>query len=105
MAYRTNIEERTLKNKSFRKILYTTSQMQLVLMSLNKGQEIGMEKHKGITQFIRIEKGEAIAVLGSDKKAKALIEGDVIMIPSNTWHNIIAISPVKLYTIYSPPAH
>ena len=80
MAYRTNVEERTLKNKSFRKILYTTSQMQLVLMSLRKDQEIGMEKHEGITQFIRIEKGEAIAVVGSNKERKALVEGDAIMI-------------------------
>lgn len=79
--------------------------MQLVLMSLRKDQEIGMEKHEGITQFIRIEKGEAIAVVGSNKERKALVEGDAIMIPSNTWHNIIAVSPVKLYTLYAPPAH
>lgn len=105
MAYRTNVEERTLKNKSFRKILFTTGQMQLVLMSLNKGQEIGMEKHEGITQFIRIEKGEAIAVIGADYEQKALVEGDALVIPSNTWHNIIAVTPVNLYTLYSPPAH
>lgn len=79
--------------------------MQLVLMSLDEGQEIGMEKHEGITQFIRIEEGEAIAVIGSDKERKALVEGDAIMIASNTWHNIIAVSPVKLYTLYAPPAH
>ena len=105
MAYRTNIEERSLKNNKFRKILYTTKQMQLVLMSLKKGEEIGMEKHEGITQFIRIEKGDAIAIIGSDKEKKALIDGDSITIPSNTWHNIIAVTPVKLYTIYAPPAH
>lgn len=105
MAYRTNIEEDVLRNNSFRKILKTTKEMQLVLMSLDKGQEIGMEKHEGVTQFIRIEKGEAIAVTGRNNIKKALVEGDIIMIPAGTWHNIVAVSPVKLYTLYAPPAH
>ena len=103
MFYKTNIEERSLNNKSFRKILYTTPQMQLVLMSLKKDKEIGMERHKGITQFIRIEKGEALAVV--DGKNRTLKEGDAIVIQAGSWHNIIALSELKLYTLYSPPAH
>lgn len=102
-GYKVNIEGKTLKNNRFRKILYTTPQMQLVVMSLKKSTEIGLEKHVGITQFIRIEKGKALAVIKGRKKY--LYSGDSIMIPSNTYHNIIALSNVKLYTLYSPPAH
>ena len=106
MSYRTNVEEQTLKNSAFRKVLNTTKEMQLVLMSLKTGEEIGMEKHDGITQFIRIEKGDAIAITGRNgEKKTALVGGDAIMIPGGAWHNIVAVSPVKLYTLYAPPAH
>lgn len=102
-GFKTNIEKRTLNNNSFRKILYTTPQMQLVVMSLKRNEDIGMEKHNRITQFIRIEKGEVLAIIKGKKKY--LNEGDAIIIPANTYHNIIALSNTKLYTIYSPPAH
>jgi mannose-6-phosphate isomerase-like protein (cupin superfamily) len=102
-GYKTNIERKTLENNRFRKILYTTPQMQLVVMSLKKSEEIGLEKHVGITQFIRVEKGKAVAIVNG--KRKYLNSGDIVIIPSNTYHNIIALANVKLYTIYSPPAH
>jgi mannose-6-phosphate isomerase-like protein (cupin superfamily) len=102
--YKTNIEKMTLQNKLYRKILYTSPQQQLVLMKLKPNEEIGMEKHVGITQFIRVEGGSGIAII-RDKKY-LLKDGDAIIIPSNTYHNIIAKSEgLQLYTLYSPPAH
>lgn len=105
MAYKANIEKLTLENRRFRKILFTTNQMQLVLMSLEPGEEIGREKHSGITQFIRIEKGKGLAEVGS--KRYRLKDGDCIIIPSGKYHNIINTGKnrLKLYTLYAPPAH
>lgn len=109
IGFKTNISVKTEKNTKFRKILFTTRQLQLVLMSLKPGQEIGSEVHKGITQFIRVEKGRCIAKLGSGKKGNTyrLKSGDCVIIPAGTRHNIINTGPksVKLYTLYSPPAH
>ena len=101
-----NIEQTTLKNNNYRKVLNTTKTMQLVVMSLLPNEEIGMEKHIHTTQFIRIEKGHAIAYLGHIKYK--LQDNDVIIVPPNTYHNIINSSKtkkLKLYTIYSPPEH
>ena len=103
LPYRTNIEKRTVNNRSFRKILNTTPQQQLVVMSLYKGEEIGMEKHRDSTQFIRIEKGRALAIINGKKRF--LKKNDIIMIPADTYHNVIALDNLKLYTIYSPPVH
>jgi mannose-6-phosphate isomerase-like protein (cupin superfamily) len=74
-------------------------------MSIPSGEEIGFEKHTNTTQFIRIESGKGIAIVSGKKYL--LKDGDAIIIPPNTKHNIIATSndPLKLYTIYSPPEH
>jgi mannose-6-phosphate isomerase-like protein (cupin superfamily) len=79
--------------------------MQLVLMSIEEGQEIGREKHQYATQFIRVESGRAKAIVG--KNIFILKDGDAIVVPPNTYHNIINTGkdPLKLYTIYSPPQH
>jgi mannose-6-phosphate isomerase-like protein (cupin superfamily) len=101
-----NIEKLTLENNAYRKVINTTIHQQLVLMSLNPREEIGMEIHPKTTQFIRIEKGRAIAII--DNKAYDLKSGDFLMIPPNKYHNIINKSSkksLKLYTIYSPPHH
>jgi len=106
LPYLTNIEESTLENNEFRKILYTTDTMQLVLMCIEPDNEIGLETHTNTTQFIRIERGNGILVL-EDKRIE-IADGDAIIIPSNTVHNIINRSrtlPLHLYTIYSPPHH
>jgi quercetin dioxygenase-like cupin family protein len=103
MSFKTNIEEKTLNNSFYRKVIYTTPDLQLVLMSLLPHQEIGMEKHDG-TQFIRIEDGSGIAIING--KRQTLTDGSAIIIRKNTCHNIISGSHgMKIYTIYSPPQH
>lgn len=104
-GYITNIEEETIKNDNFRKVLYTAPNSQLVVMSLKPGEEIGEEVHE-VDQFIRIEEGEGKAVLDGEESN---IEDDfAIVIPAGTKHNIINTSQeeeMKLYTIYSPSQH
>lgn len=100
------IEQQTEKNKYFRKVLFTGEHSQLVLMSLNPGEELGSEVHEKVDQFFRIEEGEATFVL--DGKKKHVKTGGAVVIPSGTEHNVINSSktePLKLYTIYSPPNH
>ena len=108
-AYVTNIEDETLSNKSFRKVLFTSKNQQLVVMSIEAGDHIGMEKHQHVDQFIRIERGDAIAVTIASGKEKnyLLSDGSSINIPQGVWHDIINIgdTDLKLYTIYSPPNH
>lgn len=103
MAFKIDIESATLKNNKFRKILYTTRDLQVVLMSLRPDEEIGMEKHNG-TQFIRVESGSGRAIVKG--RLYLLRDGSAITIDPNTNHNIIAGDRgLKLYTIYSPPQH
>jgi mannose-6-phosphate isomerase-like protein (cupin superfamily) len=108
----TNIEDVTLNNKNYRKVLYTSTNlhgMQLVVMSLKPGEEIGMEKHSSADQFIRIEQGEAVVQIGKTKKDVYLLDAnDSILIPAGTWHNLVNSNdhyPLKLYTLYTPPQH
>lgn len=105
MIYYDNIEKETLNNNQFRKIIYTATKQQLVLMSLKSGQEIGSEVHSNTDQFIRIEKGQGKII--TDKITKKLYDGIAIIIPAGTRHNIINTGndDLKLYTIYSPPEH
>jgi mannose-6-phosphate isomerase-like protein (cupin superfamily) len=104
-GYVVNIEQASLENEYFRQVLYTDERMQLVVMSLKPGEDIGEETHK-LDQFIRVEKGEGRAVL--DGQESALKDGSVVIIPAGTRHNIINASaalPMKLYTLYAPPNH
>jgi mannose-6-phosphate isomerase-like protein (cupin superfamily) len=103
-GYITNIEQATLENTDYRRVLYTSKHSQLVLMSLAPGDEIGEEVHH-LDQFIRFEAGQASVVLdGVTHEARA---NDAVMIPEGTQHNIINTgeSDLKLYTVYSPPEH
>ncbi len=100
----TDIEKITLENTDYRRVLYTTPQTQVVVMSLEPTIEIGMEVHD-LDQFIRVEAGEGRAVIdGAEKEIK---DGTAIVIPKGTDHNIIntGTTPLKLYSIYSPPEH
>jgi mannose-6-phosphate isomerase-like protein (cupin superfamily) len=104
-GYITNIEELALLNENFRKVLYTTKNTQLVVMSLLPGEEVGEEIHH-LDQFIRCEKGEGKAVLAG--VAHEVRDGIVILVPAGTSHNIINTSvdkSLRLYTVYSPPNH
>ncbi len=100
-----NIEEETLKNENFRKVLFTGLHSQLVVMSLLPGEEIGEEVHE-VDQFFRIDAGKAKFVLeGKEYEAK---DGWAALVPAGTKHNVINISEseeLKLYTIYSPAHH
>jgi len=99
-----NIERAAMENDNFRKVIYTAKNSQLVVMSLNAGEEIGEEIHE-IDQFIRVEIGEGKAVL--DGVEHSLVDGSAIVIPAGTKHNVIntASEKLKLYSIYSPPEH
>jgi len=102
-----DIEKLTEKNKYFRQVLYTGKYAQLVVMSLQPGEEIGTEVHNTVDQFFRIEEGEAKFVF-SGKEDHVVKSGDAVIVPAGTFHNVINNSskePLKLYTIYSPPNH
>ncbi len=103
-GYVANIEEMSLKNEYFRKVLYTDKRCQLVLMSLRGKEEIGEEVHD-VDQFIRVEVGEGIAVLNDQQHD--LHDGSVVIVPAGTKHNIInsVETEMKLYTLYMPPHH
>ena len=100
-----NIEELTLANDNFRQALATFENSQLVVMSLEPGEDIGMEVHE-VDQFIRIEQGHGLVILNNEETN---IKDDfAIVIPAGTQHNIINASDeekMKLYTVYSPPEH
>ena len=103
-----NIEKLTTENDNFRKVIFTGKNAQLVLMSLLPGEEIGNEVHSNVDQFFRIEKGEAKFVLDNGKEHHLAGNGDAVIVPAGTYHNVINGSKtekVKLYTIYSPPNH
>lgn len=105
-GYTVNIEEKTLKNENFREVLYTAQHSQLVVMSLLPNEEIGMEVHEIVDQFIRVEQGEAKAILNGEEYV--LSDGVVIVVPAGAEHNIINTSSekkLKLYTVYSPAHH
>ncbi|MCD8494555.1 MAG: cupin domain-containing protein [Candidatus Pacebacteria bacterium] len=104
-GYIDNIEHLTLENTHFRKVLYTTPELQLVIMSLEPGQDIGLEIHDTITQFIRIESGLGKAIIGD--REYHLGDGVSLIIPAGVSHNVINTGDIalKLYSIYTPPEH
>jgi len=102
----TNIEEATEKNENFRQVLFTAPHSQLVVMSLKPNENIEMEVHPNVDQFIRIESGQGKAILNGEESA--LRGGSAVVIPAGTEHDIVntsATETLKLYTIYSPPNH
>jgi mannose-6-phosphate isomerase-like protein (cupin superfamily) len=105
-GYSVNIETKTLENPYFRQVLFTAPHSQLVVMTLQVGEEIGQETHPDRDQFIRVEAGQGEAIL--DGERHALSDGAAVVIPAGTEHNVVNTSdsePLRLYTIYSPPEH
>lgn len=100
-----NIEELTEENKDFRRVLYTGKHMQLVLMSIPVGGEIGEEVHPTIDQFIRVEEGEGEVII--DGKRTPIEDDFAVLIPAGATHNVINTGDeaLKLYTLYGPPEH
>lgn len=105
-GFKSNIEKDALKNTNFRKVLYTSKHLQVVLMSLKPGEEIGAEIHKNVDQFFRFEGGKGKCII--DGNEYNVENGDVIVVPAGSKHNIIntdTVKGLKMYTIYSPPNH
>ncbi|MBI3133368.1 MAG: cupin domain-containing protein [Bacteroidetes bacterium] len=105
-GFKGPIEKDTLENTNFRKVVYTSHYMQLVLMCLKAGEEIGEEIHRNNDQFFRFESGTGMCII--DGNEYAVKEGDAVVIPAGAKHNIIntnANSELKMYTIYAPPHH
>lgn len=105
-GYSINLEQKTLEGNNFREVLYTTKRSQLVIMTLQPGEEIGMEHHTGHDQFIRVEAGEGVAILDGEKHA--LADGTAVVVPAGVEHNVINTSstePMRLYSLYTPPEH
>ncbi len=106
IGYIQNIEELTLKNTQFRQVLYTGQHIQLVLMCLQPGEDIGLEVHAVTDQFLRVEAGTGQVVMNGE--AHLIKDGDAFVVPAGTEHNVINTSldhPLKLYTLYAPPHH
>ncbi len=106
-----NIERLTNLNTNFRTTIWTGNNLQLTLMSINPGEEIGLEIHPNKDQFIRVESGEALVKMGDNKDSLDfqgyIYNNFVTIIPAGKWHNIINTgrTPLKVYSIYAPPAH
>ncbi len=106
VGYVDNIENRTVENSNFRKILFTGPHMQLVLMSLKPGEDIGEEVHPKVDQFFRVEQGEGKIVM--DGEETEIKDDFVVIVPAGVKHNLINTSEsqeLKMYTIYTPPNH
>lgn len=103
-GYVDDIEARTLENDDFRRVVYTGKNLQLVLMALPAGCDIGEEVHEDRDQFFRIEGGSGQVLI--DGKAHDVKDDDAIIVPAGARHNVIAGDQgLKLYTIYGPPEH
>lgn len=104
-GYVANIEDLTEANKDFRHVLYTGQNLQLVLMSLKPGQDIGKETHATHDQFFRIEQGSGEIVI--DGVTHKVESGAGIVVPAGALHNLVNTGekPMKVYTIYGPPNH
>lgn len=105
MAYKVNIEKETLDNEFYRKVLFTGTKMQLVVMSLKVGEDIPFEVHPDIDQFIRVESGNA-EIFVDDEKFE-LSDDDVVIIPAGSKHRVCnsGDNDLKIYTIYATPEH
>lgn len=109
--YVVDINKAALQNDAFRKVVWTGRHLQLTLMSIGAGQDIGLEIHPDLDQFIRIESGQGVVMMG-DRWERLDFEARVyddfaFIIPAGKWHNIVNTGnlPLKLYSIYAPPQH
>ena len=105
-GFSANIEQETLANNDFRRVLYTGKHHQLVLMSLPAGSEIGSEVHRENDQFFRFEAGVGKVIV--DDTEHVVADGSAVIVPAGSRHNVINTSDsqaLKLYTLYAPPHH
>ena len=105
-GFHSNIENDVMKNSNFRKVLYTSMHLQVVLMSLKPGEEIGEEIHNANDQFFRFESGNGKCIINGNEYT--VMEGDAIVVPAGAKHNVVNTATaieLKMYTIYAPPNH
>ena len=104
-GYVGNIEDATVDNENFRRVLYTGKNLQLVLMTLRPGEEIGEEVHEDRDQFFRVEEGEGTVYI--DGAANAVKDDFAVIVPAGARHNVVnsGTEPLRLYTLYGPPEH
>lgn len=106
-----NIERATLLNRNYRTALWTGQYLQLTLMSIKPGEDIGLEMHPGTDQFLRIEQGQGVVKMGPAQNNLTMVRpvgpANAILVPAGTWHNIINTGriPLQIYTVYAPPHH
>lgn len=106
-----DIEGLTLDNENYRTTIWTGSKLQVTVMTIQPGDDIGLEVHTGIDQFLRIEQGEGLCEMGTSKDQLDFKEpvkaDDAIFVPADMWHNVTNTGdkPLKLYTIYAGPDH
>lgn len=111
MPYVVNIEEAAKQNTNYRTALWTGKHLQVTLMSINVGDDIGLEVHPNTDQFIRIEEGQGLVQMGDRKDRldfqQLAYKDFAIMIPAGKWHNVTNVggTPLKVYVIYAPPEH
>ncbi len=109
--YAVDIEKATLENENFRATLWTGKFLQMTVMTIPPGGEVGLEKHDDHDQFIRVEQGKARAQMGDTKNDlsydKTVSDDWVVMVPAGKWHNFTNTGdePLKLYSLYGPPDH
>lgn len=105
-----NIEHATLKNENYRTTFWTGKNLQVTLMSIQPGHDIGLEVHADNDQFLRIEEGKAMVYMGESRQSLRSWEAsndDAVVVPAGTWHNLVNAGdvPLKIYSIYAPPHH
>ena len=109
--FSTNIKAATLQNDNFRISLWTGEHFQITLMSLKPGEDIGLEMHPDVDQFLRLEQGQGMVTMGKSRQdlsiRKNVSADDIIVVPAGTWHNLTntGSQPLKLYSIYAPAQH
>ena len=104
-GYVENIEKLTTSNSDYRRVLYTGKHLQLVLMALQPGEEVGEEVHETHDQFFRIESGHGVVEI--DRVRHDIEDDDAVIVPAGALHNVIntGSEPLKFYTLYGPPEH
>lgn len=111
MPYVADIEKETLANPYFRRALWTGTHLQLTLMCIPAGGEIGLENHPNLDQFLHIVEGDGLVMMGERQNMlryrRQACDGTGVFIPAGTWHNLVNTSnrPIKLYSVYSPVQH
>jgi mannose-6-phosphate isomerase-like protein (cupin superfamily) len=111
LGWLDDIEKLTLENQNFRTVVYTGGHIQLTLMRLAPGEDIGWESHGHLDQFLRIEQGQARVDFGRDEdsvdESHEVSDDWALIVPAGVWHNVVNTgrTEVKLYSLYSPPEH